>query len=127
MSELKITMAKLLFRLNGVNDDEAEEVRNLLHDAGFEFYETDEGRWRISVAAIWLRHNEDYGQARSLLDQYQQERLQRIRSEYEQQQAGNTRNIFQRWLEQPAELIMTLIAIMLVLALTLWPFLSLGQ
>ena len=68
-------MAKLLFRLNGVNEDEAEDVRTLLQDAGIEFYETDEGRWRISVAAIWLRHNDDYEQARGLLDQYQQERL----------------------------------------------------
>ncbi|TVV42486.1 MULTISPECIES: DUF6164 family protein [unclassified Thalassolituus] len=121
-------MAKLLFRLNGVNEDEAEDVRTLLQDAGIEFYETDEGRWRISVAAIWLRHNDDYEQARGLLDQYQQERLQRIRSEYEQQQQeGNTQSMLQRWLEQPAELIMTLIAVLLVLGLTLWPFLSLGQ
>jgi hypothetical protein len=35
--------------------------------------------------------------------------------------------MLQRWLEQPAELIMTLIAVLLVLGLTLWPFLSLGQ
>jgi len=121
-------MAKLLFRLNGVNEDEAEEVRALLHDAGVEFYETNEGRWRISVAAIWLRQNEDYESARALLDDYQQQRLQRVRSEYEQQQqAGETQGMLKRWLEQPAELVITLIAVLLVLGLTLWPFLSLGQ
>jgi len=117
-------MAKLLFRLNGVNEDEAEEVRALLHDAGVEFYETNEGRWRISVAAIWLRQNEDYESARALLDDYQQQRLQRVRK---QQQAGETQGMLKRWLEQPAELVMTLIAVLLVLGLTLWPFLSLGQ
>ena len=61
-------MAKLLFRLNGVSDDEANEVRQLLDEAGFDTYETDAGRWRISLAAIWLRNDVEFERARALIE-----------------------------------------------------------
>lgn len=112
-------MAKLLFRLNHVEEDEANDVRGLLEKADIEFYETDAGRWRISVAAIWLRHNEDFERARALLDEYQQERRQRL-----QQETAELPTFWQRAQERPVDLVMVLLAIAAVLALVLWPFLS---
>lgn len=75
-------MSKILFRLNGVSDDEAEEVRELLASNNIDFYETSPGNWGVSMPAIWLRDASQFKQARSLLDDYQQERGIRIREEY---------------------------------------------
>ena len=38
-------MAKILFRLNGVSDDEANDVRELLSNNAIDFYETSPGNW----------------------------------------------------------------------------------
>lgn len=115
-------MARLLFRLNGVDMDEAEDVRQILEQAGIEFYETDAGRWRISLAALWLRHDEDYAQARALLDEYQQARAERMRAE-----AGALPGFWQRAQERPVDLVLVIIAISALLALMLWPFFSVGR
>ena len=45
-------MATLLFRLNNVPEDEAEDVRQLLDDKGFAFYETQAGFFGLGVASI---------------------------------------------------------------------------
>jgi len=47
-------MSKILFRLNGVSDDEAEEVRELLASNNIDFYETSPGNWGVSMPAIGL-------------------------------------------------------------------------
>ena len=75
-------MSKILFRLNGVSDDEAEEVRELLANNDIDFYETTPGNWGVSMPAIWLRDASQFKQARALLDVYQEERGIRIREEY---------------------------------------------
>ena len=67
-------MAVLIFRLNGVSDEEAQDVRDLLSDNGLENYETSAGRWGLSVAALWLVNDEDKPRARELIDAYQLER-----------------------------------------------------
>ena len=73
-----------LFRLRGVPDDEAEDIRALLTDNGIDFYETPAGNWGISMPAIWLTDENQLQQAQSLIKTYQQERFVRIRNEYEQ-------------------------------------------
>lgn len=75
--------SKILFRLSGVPDDEAEDVRKLLMDNYIDFYETAAGNWGVSMPAIWLNDADDYDRARSLLDEYQQARTVRMRFEYE--------------------------------------------
>ncbi|MEE3087569.1 MAG: DUF6164 family protein, partial [Pseudomonadota bacterium] len=42
-------MAKLLFRMRDVPDDEAEEVRELLTQNKITFFETFAGNWGISM------------------------------------------------------------------------------
>lgn len=119
-------MAKLLFRLNGVNDDEADDVRALLAEHGFDTYETDAGRWRISVAAIWLRQDSDYDKARALIEQYQRERTERLREEFRQRlDNGEIGGVWQRFQERPVDFIAVAIAITFILGLMLWPFINL--
>ncbi len=75
-------MATLLFRLRNVPEDEADDVRDLLTRHSIAFYETSAGNWGVSLPAIWLHHDEDYPQARQLLDNYQRERSARMREQY---------------------------------------------
>jgi hypothetical protein len=80
-------LARLLFRLRNVPDDEAFEVRELLYEQNFSFYETTAGICGISMPAIWLNDETDYEQARGLIDIYQQERARRMRADYESARA----------------------------------------
>ena len=67
-------MAVLIFRLNGVSDEEAQDVRDLLSDNALESYETSAGRWGLSVAGLWLVNENNIVRARELIDAYQLER-----------------------------------------------------
>ncbi|MEH6611347.1 MAG: DUF6164 family protein [Halioglobus sp.] len=67
-------MAVLIFRLNGVSEEEAQDVRDLLSDNALESYETSAGRWGLSVAALWLANDNEKIRARELIDAYQLER-----------------------------------------------------
>lgn len=118
-------MAKLLFRLNQVEDDEADDVRALLDEAEIDYYETDAGRWRISIAAIWLRNDDDYERARSLLDEYQQQRSERLNEDYQQRlRNGEVPTLWQRFQERPADIIAVLLAISAIIGIMIWPFVS---
>lgn len=77
-------MAQLLFRLRGVPDDEAAEVRELLDEHGFDYYETSAGNWGISMPALWLRDDDALPRARAVLDDYQSRRARDARAEWEE-------------------------------------------
>lgn len=87
-------MAKILFRLNGVPDDEAHDVRELLTDHAIDFYETSAGNWGVSIAAIWLTDDSQYEKARALVDAYQQDRSVRMREEYERAKRNGENQTF---------------------------------
>jgi len=110
-------LAKLLFKLNGVTQEEADFVRASLDKAGVEYYETDQGRWGISLAAIWLPNEDDYTQARELLDQIQQDWLESIK---DQPVPTLAESIQQR----PASFLLTLIAVAIILGLSVLPFMG---
>ena len=74
-------MSKLLFRLNGVSDEEARDVRKILIDNSIDFYETSSGNWGVSMSAIWLKDERQFQKARGLLDAYQIERIVKVRKE----------------------------------------------
>ncbi|WP_148253645.1 DUF6164 family protein [Aidingimonas lacisalsi] len=119
-------MAVLLFKLRNVPDEEAEEVRRLLDEHGFETYETTAGRWQVSLPAIWLQDESQYEAARAVIEAYQQELGQRVRDEYADLQAqGRAPTLWQRVRDNPLAALVYLAAIGLILALTVWPFLSL--
>jgi hypothetical protein len=99
-------MAQLLFRLRHVPEDEADEIRALLHDNDIDFYETSAGNWGISMPAIWLHKDDDYGLAISILSAYQRERSERIRQEYEAARAaGRAETQWTRLRQEPAKVI----------------------
>lgn len=120
-------MPVLLFRLNGVPDDEANEIRELLRTEQIDFYETAAGRWGISLAAIWLQdHSPHEVRARQLIDDYQTQRQQTARTDYlQRRQEGIHETFLARLQAKPLQLLAYLAAILLILYLTLMPFLSL--
>ena len=67
-------MAKLVFRLNQVSEEEADAVRQLLITHDIHFYETDAGFWGFSVAGLWVHNSEEALHARQLIDDYQLQR-----------------------------------------------------
>lgn len=120
-------MARLLFKLKHVPEDEADEVRALLEAHGLETYETPGGRWGFSVEAIWLRHDADLPRARELLDAYQAERQARVRAEYRELEAsGATDTFLRRLLREPLRALFLLGIAALVLYFSIKPFVSIG-
>ena len=93
-------MAKILIRLRGVPDDEIREILELLEQNRVDFYETDAGNWGISMPALWLKDEDDYPHARQLLDDYQSDRQQRARSDWNNQRADGTQPTFWQSLSQ---------------------------
>ena len=110
---------ELLFRLANVPEDEACDVRQLLDDNHIDYYETDAGRWRLGVDALWLKDKSQLQQARDLISQYQQQRYQQA-----QQQA-----VQQSWWQvlkaHPLQLLMTVLSVVIVLGVSILPFLHL--
>lgn len=120
-------MPTLLFRLNNVPEDEAEEVRELLAEYHIRFYETSAGRWGISLAAIWIR-DEDEDQlvrAREAIERYQQAREERARADYEaSRRAGEHETLASRLIDSPLRSVLYLAGILSVLFFTLMPFVN---
>lgn len=118
-------MPVLLFRMRGAPLDEVDEVRALLQAHEIEFYETHAGNWGIGTPAIWLRDDSRLTEARSLLDDYQAQRALRMRAEYEAAKGvGGMRSLLDRLLANPLTAIIGLAFILLILYLSLAPFLN---
>jgi hypothetical protein len=116
----------LLFKLNGVPEDEAFEIRRLLDEHRIDYYETSAGLFGISLAAIWLRGDEELERAHQLIDGYQQQRYQQAREHYEQQQReGTAETHLQRLWQHPLRSLLFIIAIIAVLYLSTIPFMML--
>jgi len=119
------SMAELLFKLRNVPSDEADEVRELLHRHSIDFYETSAGSWGISLPAIWLHSEEQLEEARSLIDAYQQQRRKSARQTYEQlRQRGEQRTVLDKVREAPLLAAIYLAAVLLILYLSIMPFLD---
>jgi hypothetical protein len=119
-------MAKLVFKMRNVPDDEALEVRELLEANEIEYFETFAGNWGMSMPALWVKHDQQFSEARRLIDEYQGLRAQRIKSEYESQRArGDTRTMWHSFLEDPFRFTAVVIGIGLVLYFSLRFFLTL--
>lgn len=120
-------MAVILFRLNSVPDDEADEVRELLAEHGFDFYETSAGRWGFSVAAIWLRDEERLAEGRRLIEIYQQQRTEKIRAEHDElRAAGELETLRERIIRHPLQSLFALGLIGVILYFSIMPFIDIG-
>jgi hypothetical protein len=108
-------MAKILFRLRNVPDDEADEVRELLTTQGFDIYETGAGSFGISLPAIWLKDESRFEEARRVLEEYQRSRQQRVREEYAQlKREGRQRTLLDVMHEGPLHFVLSLATIALI-------------
>lgn len=115
-------MAKLLFNLRNVHDDEADEVRALLDDAGIAYYETTPSLWGISAGGIWLKQEADQARAKPLLADYQRQRGERARAEYAAARRDGSAETFWTALRaQPGRMLLNLLGILLALGLVALP------
>jgi len=116
-------MAVRLFKLRNVPEDEAEEVRQLLHEHGIVFYETEAGKWGVSMPAIWLHDEGKLDEANALIATYQQHRAQRSRAEYRQlEREGRQQTVAGKISQNPLQFILLLIMALFILYVSLAPF-----
>jgi uncharacterized protein DUF6164 len=120
-------MAVRLFPLRGVPEDEAEEIRDLLTRNNIEFYETSAGNWGISAPGIWLPNEDQFEQAKALIDEYQIERGEQQRALYQQlKREGNQKTFWEMMWQDPLKVIAYIGIVLVILYLSTKPFLSLG-
>jgi len=118
-------MAVILFKLRGVCEDEADDIRELLTNHKIHYYETSAGNWNISMQAIWLEDDSQLTTARTLINDYQQERYHDAHDEYEQlKRQGEHNTLLDLIRISPLRFFSYLVAIAFVIGLTLLPFLS---
>ncbi|MET1255737.1 DUF6164 family protein [Aliikangiella maris] len=116
-------MAKLLFRLNQVPDDEADEIRQLLDEGKFDYYETSPGLLGLSFAAIWLKDEQQYDQANQLIEDYQLKRSAKAREHFASlKQADQHITLWRAFKQSPIRLAAAVIFVCIILYLTLTPF-----
>lgn len=121
-------MPEKLFSLHNVPDDEAEEIRELLRSNEIDFYETPAGNWGISGPYIGLHDANQLEQAQARIDDYQKERLIRVREEYAHiEQTGRHRTIGDVIRENPLRFVAYLAVIAAVLYFSTTPFMNIGK
>lgn len=119
-------MAKLLFKMRNVPDEEAEEVRALLQENKVDYYETTAGNWGVSMPGLWLRSETDFTRARGLIDEYQQQLHIRLKEQTEENNDTPVPTTLEKFQENPKQFLVNVGLIGLVLFLSLYFFLSLG-
>lgn len=116
-------MARRLFNLRNVPEDEAEEIRRLLGDNGIEIHETSAGFLGLMTAAIWVTDESRYQDAVKLLEAYQHTRYQQARNNFLRKQAdGSSSGFCDRFRQQPLSMLLRILAAVCLLALTTLPF-----
>ncbi|WP_111497168.1 MULTISPECIES: DUF6164 family protein [Marinobacter] len=117
-------MPHFLMNLRHVPDDEAEEIRELFQAHDVDYYETPPSRWGISMGGFWTRDADEADRARALLETYQADRARDQRADFQRRlEAGQVPSLGQRLMQKPVTVLASLLAIALILALTLAPFL----
>lgn len=121
-------MSVKLMSLRDVPNDEAEEIRELLHQHRIDYYETPASHWGISAATIWLQDDEQQDEAKALLEQYQQKHSQRMQNEYQQQrERGEHHRFIDHIRENPLQVSGLLILAGMIAYFSTVPFIELGQ
>ncbi len=120
-------MAKLIFRLRGVPDDEAREVRELLDQHDVDYYETSAGNWGMSMPGLWLVNNSEKDHVKMLIDDYQGQRVIRVRAERaERETRGERHTLWQEFCQQPVRFVVYLAFSLGLLYMMLSPWFWIG-
>lgn len=115
-------MAKLLLNLRHVLEEEADDVRAMLDGARIAYYETPPSTLGISAGGIYVREDADLVEAKRLMAEYQEQRRLRVRSEYEASVRDGTAETFGSMLRaEPLRVVLTILAIVLLVALVALP------
>lgn len=118
-------MANLLFKLNNVPDDEAEEIRLILDEAEIDYYETTSGNWGLFFAAIWLKNDKQLAQAKELIKTYQQERFTKAKAEQQaKRESGEQLSWLQAFKNHPIKIIAVIIFSCALMFFSTLPFYS---
>lgn len=118
----------MLFRLRGVGEEEAEEVRYVLTQLDIDFYETPADRWGVSMPGIWLPDNSRLQEARAAIDEYQKKRSIRVRQEHKQlKQNGQVDTFLGRVRHRPFMMVIFVIILAVLMYFFLMPFLYFAQ
>ena len=121
-------MAKLVFRLKDVPQQEIDGVRRLLDEHGFKYYETHGGNWGISVAGIWVTDDKRHTEARNVIDAFQDEYARQMRGAYREQCASGMAETFvKRFTQNPVRSLLYLAFACVIAYFSLAPFFELGE
>ena len=113
-------MAKLIFSLRDVPNEEANEVMELLDFNDLDFYETFAGNWGMSTPALWVTHDEDYEKACRLLSEYHQQRALAQQEIYQHlKEEGMNKNVKENFLQRPFQFISYIAGIIFILYLSI--------
>ena len=115
-------MARLLYRLRGVPEEEADGIRELLDKHHIGFYETPVDRWGVSMPAIWIQDENQIDEAKQLLETYHQQVLEEQRHNHVQSET-----LLGRWLNKPITTLAYIALIAFVLYLVISPFITFLQ
>lgn len=116
-------MSVMLFKLRGVEDDEADEIRDLLGKHGIDFYETSNGRWGLGFAAIWLHDDAQLEEGKALIHSYQVQRHQDAQATYATLCAqGEQPTLWKKVKQNPIQVFLVLLAVLIVAIFALSPF-----
>lgn len=119
-------MPTLIFRLRNVPEDEADDVRALMDENKFDWYETSAGNWGIAMPAIWLNNDEDLQQARQLINAYQQVRQSTMRDDYQRTvEEGSVVTFAQRLKQHPLRVAGLVLFCLFILFVSINPFMQL--
>jgi len=120
-------MAVKLYSLRDVPEDEADELRELLNEHKFDYYETPGGAWGISAPCLWLRDEDDLPRAKAEIDAYQQARGQRMRAEFQRLKAeGKARSVWDLVREKPVAVLVYMALILFFAYISISPFFNIG-
>ena len=121
-------MARLIFDLRDVPDDEADDVRALLESADIAFYETRPTVLGLFAGGLWVADDSLAPAAKSRIAQYQQARQLRARADYEAAlRDGSAETSWKAIRRHPAKALVLLLAALLIAAITVLPFILFGN
>ena len=71
---------KKVFSCGGAPEDEIDDVKRILTEAKIPIWESPKSNWGFQTQAFWVQNDEDYSKARSLVSEYQRQRVARVRA-----------------------------------------------
>ncbi len=116
-------MAKKLYPLRNVPDEECEEMRILLREHDIDFHETSSGFFGIGTAAIWANNEHQFEVARELIRGYQAQRYEQAHQTYlEQKAAGEHTRFKDLYRKNPGTVVLYLLFTLFLIFLMTLPF-----